>query len=303
MKFRNVFIVMLATLLLTGCTTYVKDDNKKIVKNPETGQNLTLNVLCKPTDEKILKVYEENNVDLSKLSSCDEFKISDGNYNNLWETIFVKPIAYLILKINNLVGNVGLSIILFAILVRLILLPFGIKTAKDNEKRRAIKPDIDRINKKYENKTDMESMNKKSMELNTLYKANGVSIGGSCVVALIQMPILLSVIEAVYRLPVMFEGTFLGMNLGTTPLHGITNGNVTYIILVTLSMVIGYLTFSMSFKDMDESQKNSMKVTMYFMLAIMTVSALSFPTATAIYFITSSLFSYIQNRIIRKLNK
>ena len=54
MKYKNKFIILLvAVLLLTGCTTTLKTEDKKVVKNPETGQSLTANILCKPTRRQL----------------------------------------------------------------------------------------------------------------------------------------------------------------------------------------------------------------------------------------------------------
>ena len=45
---KNIFLLLLIMLLFTGCTTTLKTEDKKVVKNPETGQSLTDNILCRP---------------------------------------------------------------------------------------------------------------------------------------------------------------------------------------------------------------------------------------------------------------
>ena len=45
--------------LLTGCTHPLKTSKNKAVTNPETGQSLTANILCKPTDENLKSIYEQ----------------------------------------------------------------------------------------------------------------------------------------------------------------------------------------------------------------------------------------------------
>ena len=55
-KKTTLFITLLVScMLLTGCTSYVKNENKEIVKNETTGQNLVENILCKPESKEILK--------------------------------------------------------------------------------------------------------------------------------------------------------------------------------------------------------------------------------------------------------
>ena len=48
----KILLVLSIFLLLTGCTKVLTDKNNKPVKNELTGQNLTANILCKPTNQK-----------------------------------------------------------------------------------------------------------------------------------------------------------------------------------------------------------------------------------------------------------
>ena len=121
MKKKKLLLVALlvCTLTLTGCTSYLKDDGKKVVKNEQTGQNLVDNILCKPTEEATLELYSEYGKDLSNLPKCENFKITSGGYEGIWTTIFVKPLAWLILKLGSLVNNIGFGIILITLLIRI----------------------------------------------------------------------------------------------------------------------------------------------------------------------------------------
>ena len=60
---KKIAIVVLLTLVLltTGCTKTLTDKNNKPVKNEVTGQNLTENIICQPTDKENRKLYKENN--------------------------------------------------------------------------------------------------------------------------------------------------------------------------------------------------------------------------------------------------
>ena len=91
-------LLLLAVIPITGCTNYVKTEDKKLVTDTETGERLVENILCKPKKENILKLYNENNIDISNLPECDEFKISSNGYEGVWTTIFVKPLAFIIIK-------------------------------------------------------------------------------------------------------------------------------------------------------------------------------------------------------------
>ena len=58
MKKNKILILIVLLLILTGCTKQLKDVNNKIVKNKKTGQTLPANILCRPTDKDIIKLYD-----------------------------------------------------------------------------------------------------------------------------------------------------------------------------------------------------------------------------------------------------
>lgn len=69
-KKKVLFLMLILPLFLTGCTKILKDKDNKAVINNVTGQNLTENILCKPTDEEAIKLYKENKVDIDSLPYC-----------------------------------------------------------------------------------------------------------------------------------------------------------------------------------------------------------------------------------------
>jgi len=85
MRIKKIIIVFLLviTFTLTGCTQYVKDGKGGIVKESTTGQSLVSNILCQPTEKKIINNYEKHDVNIKKLPTCQEFKPSDGGYEGI----------------------------------------------------------------------------------------------------------------------------------------------------------------------------------------------------------------------------
>ena len=119
----KVFAILLCLFLLTGCSKVLKDE-KEVVKNPETGQALTENIICKPTEPSTIKLYEKYNdqldIKMEELPNCEEFKITSNESTSLWQFLFVKPLAYLIIKLGNVVNNLGISLIIIGLLIRVI---------------------------------------------------------------------------------------------------------------------------------------------------------------------------------------
>ena len=81
----------------------------------------------------------------------------------------------------------GLIILILTILVKLVILPLTYKSYMSTAKMRAIRPEMEAINKKYPNQEDAM---KKQQALMELYQKAGVSPMGGCLPMLIQMPIL-----------------------------------------------------------------------------------------------------------------
>lgn len=81
----------------------------------------------------------------------------------------------------------GLIILILTLIVKLIILPLTYKSYMSTAKMRAIRPEMEEINKKYPNKDDAM---KKQQALMELYRKAGVSPMGGCLPLLIQMPIL-----------------------------------------------------------------------------------------------------------------
>lgn len=99
------------------------------------------------------------------------------------------------------IPNVGLSIILFTIVVYLLMLPLTIKQQKFSKLSAKMNPELQVVQAKYKNRKDQDSMMQMNAETKAIYAKYGVSPTGSCVQLLIQMPILLSLYQVIYRMP------------------------------------------------------------------------------------------------------
>ena len=308
-KFKRILLLFLLVFVLTGCTHALKDPkSKKIIFYENNSVKITLNenILCQPTDKGLVKEYNKykKQIDITKLPKCENFKISDSNYDGLWETIFVKPLAWILVKMNSLFKNYGISIIILGLLIRLLLAPLTQKTAMQSENMKEMQPEMDRINKKYEGKTDQESMQKKSMETMQLYKKYGVNPFSSCLFAFIQIPLLMAFYEAINRVPVIFEGKLFGLILGTTPMKAMSSGHYEYLIIVILIVGTTILQQKLN-KTAPTPQKgdinpNMMSNMMVIMIAIMSIN---FSIALSLYWIASTCFTIVQNLIAKKIKQ
>ena len=108
-----------------------------------------------------------------------------------------------IFNVLDLIGipNIGLSIIIFTIVIYLLLMPFTVKQQKFSKLSAKMQPEIQAIQKKYKNKKDNDSVMAMNQETQAVYAKYGVSPTGSCVQLIIQMPILFSLYRVIYAMP------------------------------------------------------------------------------------------------------
>ncbi len=332
-QFKKAFLVLVMIFLLTGCTEYLKTEDKKNVINPTTGQNLTKNILCKPTDEETIKIYEENGIDLDKLPACfceketytkgeytngeyteseyncDAFKLTSGGYEGLWTSVFVKPLAWIIIFVGKYVNNFGLGLIITSILIRLVAYPLTNKAAMQSELLKKAQPELDRLEKKYEKKdlNDREVMMMKSQEMMAIYKKYNINPLSGCLFSFIQLPLFIAFLEAINRVPALFEEKLFGFHLGTSPKIGIQNGNYWYIILIILIGLSTYLSFKLnsgaSAASANDEMKKNTDMMMNMFLVMIVIMSVFMSSAIGIYWITSNLFTIVQNLIVKRSNR
>lgn len=301
-----ILIIMLALTLTTGCTKYLSDNDKKRITNEKTGQSLTSNILCKPEEKELTAIYEkyEKNMEvkLKDLPSCEKLKIyNKKTYNGLWVQLFVMPIAWLIIKLGLLVKNYGISVMLIGLALRIILLPLSLKTAKQSENMKKAQPELEKLEKKYKDKTDSDSMMKKSQETMLIYKKYDINPVSGCLVSFIQLPLFFAFLEAINRVPAIFEENLWSLQLGTTPLVGIKSGNYLYLVLIGLIILTTFLSFKFSMATTGSSeQQKQMQFMTTFMLIFISIASFSLPTAIALYWVVTNGFSVIQSLIVKK---
>lgn len=135
------------------------------------------------------------------------------------QTGFLKPIAWLLGQIFNGLFNliyniaewftdkpyhvpiIGISVILFTIIVRLILLPMTIKQQKFSKLSGLMNPELQEIQAKYKDKRDQVSMMNMQAETKAVYEKYGTSPTGGCLTMLIQLPIMFALYRVIYKIP------------------------------------------------------------------------------------------------------
>lgn len=307
----KIIVILVLMLSMTGCTKYLKDDKNKNVVNEATGQTLTQNILCLPEDETTLELYEKYNetasdnkkVNLDSLPSCATFSVTEGEYDGLWATVFVKPLAWLIINLGKFFKSYGVALIVATLLIRLVMVSFTKKQAMQSENLKLARPELDKLEKKYKNRTDQEAMMQKSQETMMIYKKYNINPLSGCLFSFIQIPLFFAFLEAINRIPVIFEENFLGLfQLGTSPAVAVfSQGKIYYAVFIVIIAAATYYSFKLnSGAAMSKEQEAQMKSMTNMMVIFMTITSFSISTGIAIYWTVSNLFTIVQNLLVKR---
>ncbi len=204
--------------------------------------------------------------------------------------------------LNSIVGHVGLAILLLTLLVKLAVYPLTLKSLKSQAKMRALKPELDKLKKKYGD--DQQGYSAASMKL---YQEFGVSPLGGCFPMMLQMPIWF----ALYRFfpaSISFrQKSFLWANDLSTfdDLIHFTNkipvfGN--HISLFTLLWVVSILIYTWyNSKQVDMTQGNPMMKYIQYIMPLTFLFVLnSYAAALTAYMLFSNTFNIAQTLITKQ---
>ena len=122
----------------------------------------------------------------------------------------IKPISRLLGAILSLlyrglnaigVESIGIAIILFTLIVRLIIFPLMYKQNRSSKIMSMIQPEIKKATKKYKGKTDQQSMMEVQRITKEIQSKYGVSMTSGCLTSLIQLPIFLALYRVIQNIP------------------------------------------------------------------------------------------------------
>ena len=114
--------------------------------------------------------------------------------------IIYKPLGWILNLCSKIVGgNYFFAILIFAIFVEIILLPFGISQQKKSIKQARLRPKEQAIRKKYAGRDDKATQTKMTEEIQELYQKEGYNPMSGCLPLLIQFPLLIALVNVIYN--------------------------------------------------------------------------------------------------------
>ena len=120
-----------------------------------------------------------------------------ATFNGFWDIIRI-PFGWLLAFLYDLTTNYGVALIIFAIALKVIMLPMTAKSKKSMMKMSRLTPRVQALQKKYAN--DQQKLNEETQKL---YKEEGVSMGGGCLWSFLPLLFLIPLYNVV-REPIVY---------------------------------------------------------------------------------------------------
>lgn len=266
-----------------------------------------LMVLFLATGCSIPKDSEGNNILITLDTTFQQMMDSEGFFS----AIFVYPLSQFI-NIITPYTNVGISILVVTAVINGLVVLVTLKQNIAMQRMQQLQPEIQRIQRKYEGRTDQNSKMRMAQEMQNLYSKNHINPMSSFIGLFIQFPILIAMYMACQRAEAVAKGSFFGISLEPTPLAGITGGQWVYAVFFLLMlgiqlssiMIPQWLAKRRAKKEAELHHRpyrptpNPMGNTMYFMMIFIFVLAINWPTAMTFYWIVSGIVNIVKAVIV-----
>lgn len=247
-----------------GNNTYgVTFISPKLTVSPHQTKNISMNFYAGP---------DETNR-LNKVAPGLERTV---DYGILWP---IASIIFLVMKkINNIVGNWGLSIIIITVLIKLLFYRLSASSYKSMAKLKLLAPKIKYIQEKY--KDDKQKMGQAMMELYRKEKANPL---GGCLPIIIQIPFFFALYWVIIESVDLRHAPFFGW------IHDLSSRDPYFILPITMGITM-LIQQKMNPAPQDPTQEKMMLI----MPIVFTALFLYFPAGLVLYWVVNNLLSILQ---------
>jgi len=215
--------------------------------------------------------------------------------------IIAKPLGWFISFIYGLLGDYGLSIIIFTLIVKFLLYPLYIKQTKSTVAMAEIQPKMQAIQRKYAN--DSETMN---MKLAELYKEEKFNPMGGCLPMLIQMPIIMGLF-ALLRNPMRYiadDNMIFAFHESFLWIKDLSQPDPWILPIIAGVATFGGFTLQQLMNGDDNNQAAGMMKMMQYIFPIMILwMARSFPSGLALYWAVSQTIQIFFNIHLASVRK
>lgn len=216
----------------------------------------------------------------------------------MWEW-FINFLTSVLAGIESFVGDWGLAVIILTVIIRLILTPLMAHSTRSTTRMQIMQPKLMEIQERY-----ADDPNRQAEELRKVYADMKFNPLGGCLPVILQMPIFFGLFSVVRDVPA--DASFysilpsIAMSCSDMVATGDWLAAAPYIIFDVLFGVLTFVPMMLNVSTQD-AQQRSQTMTMGIVMAIMMlVFGWSVPAAVLLYYVTSSLWQVVQQRLITK---
>jgi len=240
----------------------------------------------------------------------------------MWDMLIINPMLNTLLWIYSILGNFGIAIILFTILVRMVTYPLTIQQLKGASKMQDMQKSKEYLAMQKKYKDDKQKLQQEQMKL---YKEMGVNPLGSCLPTLIQFPVIIGLYQSIIRalavtpmqmtalfyniypfsdvaklLPI--DSQFLWMDLSQPErLYVFGYGIPVLAIIVLITTYFQSRLITPPSQPGEQGAQMTQMMNLYMPL-LMGYLALTFAAGLALYFVTSNVITILQYAFMGKAN-
>ena len=253
---------------------------------------------------------------------------------NFIEIVFIQPLLNLLVVFYHLLiaahipYAVGFSIIIITVFIRLLLYPFMHQSLKQQKKMQELAPHISKLKEKH--KGDAKQLQMAQMEL---FKAQGVNPASGCLLMLVQLPVLYSLYNVLFKvvhaktlndinhyiytgslkLNHVWDTSFFGLSLGQAPKDMLAHVGVGIVLVGVVTGALQLIQSKMMMAPASETAKLPKKPntepdfattfqtqSMYLLPVMVGFFAFTLPFGLSLYWNTLTIFGIMQQYRIQK---
>lgn len=221
----------------------------------------------------------------------------------MWDW-FIGVLVQILGGIQSFLGDWGLAVIVLTVIVRVLLTPLMIYSAKSTARMQLMQPKIEEIKTKYE-----QDPARQGEEMRKLYADIKFNPLTGCLLLLLQMPIFFALFSVARQVPENASFYNIIPSITRSCADMVATGDwfaaAPYLILIILLGGLTLVSMLMTSTSQSKSQKDQMMIMGVMMTGMMVWFCWSVPAAAVLYYITSNAWQTAQqflvtNRVIQK---
>jgi len=236
--------------------------------------------------------------------------------NEVWNTAILNPIFNVLAVLYQWTSDLGISIILFTTILRLILIPLTLPQIKMGQKQRDLQPELNKIKEKF--KYDKKKQAEMQMEL---FKQHGINPGAGCLTTILTLVLMIAIYRAVSMFTINPDINLLNTHIYLDQFKFVAGEVINtnflylnlakpdpYLIVTLLAVGLQFLATKMlmPYSEIEEKAAKQtpdkkddfmasfQKQNLYMMPIMFFVFGLTLPSGVMLYIMTTTLFQIIQ---------